>query len=460
MALGSKQTAVTLPLIVLLYEWYFFQDLATVWLKKNFKYFLVPVAVLCLIAFVYLGDKNIDRILTAYEQQDFTILERVLTQFRGVIFYISLIMYPHPSRLNLDHHFTVSHSLVDPITTLLSLLIILWLMGLAFYLARRNRLISFGILWLFINLALESSAFWLAMVFEHRLYSPMFGFALIVPYLVLYFLSNRQPWAVIISVVIILSFGTATYLRNRVWQDSITLWSDVLSKNPQSHRAHNNLGLALAVQGRLDEAIAHYAKALQIKPELARAFNYVKLHNNWGVALMAQGKLKKAIAHYLEAMQINSSCADTHNNLGLALATQGRLDEAMGHYAEALRINPDHVDARCNLGNAFASQGKLLEAIRHYTEALRINPSHAKAHNNLGSALARQGKLNDAIGHFSEALQIDPRNAKAHCNLGIALMNQNRITEAISHFSEALRINPEYAKAYMNLKNALKLQKK
>jgi len=384
LALGSKQIAITLPLIVIIYEWYFFQDLDTGWLRGNVKYFLMLIVILCVLVVIYQGTNPIDRILAAYEHRDFTLWERVLTQFRVVIFYISLIFYPDPSRLNLLHHFTTSHSVLDPITTLFSMLTILVFVSLAFVFARRNRLISFCILWFFISLVLESSIIGLEMVYEHRLYLPMLGPALIISYLVFHLPFKRSAWGVVISSAIILSLGTAAYKRNMVWKDEVTLFLDCVKKSPQKARPHNNLSQAFLNQGNYREAERQAAEALLIKPDYDNA----------------------------------------QNNLGAALLQQGKISEAVQHLSEALRINPDYGDAHSNLGVALLSEGKVMEAVNHFSAALRIKPHNAETHNNLAVALIKQGKIEEAIKHLSEALRINPKYENARINLSIAVGEQ------------------------------------
>ena len=522
MALGSKEIAVTLPLIVLLYEWWFFQDLQLYWLRANWKYFFLIFVVAGLMAFIYLGGSPVDTILRTYEQRDFTILDRGLTQFRVLVFYISLLIFPHPSRLNLLHNISISHSLFEPITTLFSLGIIAGLIGFAIYMANRERLVSFCILWFFVNLVIESSLIGLEIIYEHRLYLPMFGFALLLSYLLFHSLLNRRLLAMGLSICIILSLGTATYLRNGVWKDNLIFWSDVVSKNPQNHRAHvalgnvlkdmgrkreaieqyeealrikadyvkghNNLGIALEEQGRIEEAIEHYYEALRIRPGIAetnynlgnalasqRRFkeaishyeeairikpDYAKAHNGLGSALKAQGRIKEATSHYEEALRIRSDYASAHNNLGVILLRQGKLREAIGSYEKALRIRPSYAEAHYNLGNALASQRRFKEATSHYEEALRIRPDYASAHNNLGVILLRQGKLKEAEGYFSNAIRISPGIAEVHNNLGVALLRQEKLTQAIEHFSEAVRIKPNYEEAQKNLEAALRNTRK
>lgn len=454
LALSSKEIAVTLPFLLFLYEWYFVQDLSIVWLRRNMKYFLASLVILCLLAYVYIGDKPLDAILATYQWRDFTIRERVLTQFRVIVFYVGLLLYPHPSRLNVTHPFPVSQSLLEPVSTLFSLLFVLGLIGVSIYLARPKRVVSFCILFFLIHLAVESSVIGLEMVFEHRLYLPMLGFALVVSYLLFCLFSRRPYWSAGVSILIVASLGTGTHARNGIWQDRVTLWTDSVSKAPESPRAHNNLGLALMGRGETDDAITHFSEALKIKPDHAAA------HNNMGVAFLEKGDLDPAVRHFSLALQVQPQMWDARNNLGLALMDQGRLDEAASHFARALTINPDMAEAHFNLGTALKKQGRLEAAIGHFSEALRIQPEYAEAHNNLGIAMARARSLEDSVGHFSEAVRLQPGMAEAHNNLGLALAHQGYLKQAIGHFSAALRIKPDYADARHNLDLTLKEQHK
>lgn len=381
LALGSKEIAATLPFIILLTEWYFFQDLSLNWLRQDLKYLLLPGILLVLVALIFLGSSLFERIITGCGNRDFTVYERLLTQFRVVIFYITLLLYPHPSRLNLNHYIKTSHSLLDPSTTVVSLLIILVLLALAIYLARRERLISFCILWFLINLVIESSVICLEMIFEHRLYLPMFGFSLLLSYLLFCFMRRRRICAILISLSIVLSLGTATYLRNMTWQDAVTLWSDSVSKSPQYYRPHYNLALALQRRSNVKEALEHYSEAVRLKPD------YVQAHVNLGIALGQQGKLKEAIMRFSEALRISPDYAKAHENLGAALVEQGRLREAVEHCSEALRLKPGSAKIHYNLGVALARQEKFQEAAQHLSEALRIEPGYNEARRNLKRAL-------------------------------------------------------------------------
>jgi Flp pilus assembly protein TadD len=379
LSLGSKEIAATLPFVIFLYEWYFFQKLSWNWLRRHLLPFAAILMFFAVASYIYLGGHPLEKILMAYEAGNFTLTERVLTEFRVVIYYISLLLFPHPSRLNLDYDFPISHSLIDPLTTVLSLGIITGMIGLAFCLVKKDRLLSFAILWFFGNLVIESSVIGLYIIFEHRSYLPSMLVSMAAVTLSYRYLKPKWLNLVVLCAVAIL-FSFWTYERNGIWRDDVTLWRDCVEKSPKKARPHNNLGNALVRRGKVNEAVGHYIEALRIKP------NYAGAHVNLGIALGKQGKLDRAISHFSEALRIEPADAKTHNNLGFALAIQGRVKEAVSHYSVALQAKPDYAEAHNNLGVALAKQGRLKEAMSHFSEALRIKPSFREARDNMDRA--------------------------------------------------------------------------
>jgi tetratricopeptide (TPR) repeat protein len=249
--------------------------------------------------------------------------------------------------------------------------------------------------------------------------------------------------AVAVGVILAYAMCARDYLH--YWRNSVALWHRTLEVTHDNHLAHDNLGVALADQGKLAEAIVHFSEALRIKPDFANA------HYNLGNALAEQGNLAEAAAHFSQALRIKPDFANAHDSLGIALARQGNLAEAVAHFSEALRIRPDFASAHNDLGVALAEQGKLAEAVAHFSEALRLEPENADAHYGLGAALARQGKLEEAIWEFREALRIEPNAPEYHYNLGLAFEKKGQTGEAALQFEEALRLNPKHQGARQRL---------
>jgi tetratricopeptide (TPR) repeat protein len=350
LAFGSKEIAGTLPFFILLYEWYFFQDLSRSWLKRNLIYAVLILAVFFGVLFAYLGSDPLDEILGTYATRDFTLGQRVLTEFRVVIFYLSLLLWPHPSRLNLEHDFALSYTLFNPVTTVLSVGLIAVLLVLAIYLAPRQRVLSFCLLWFLGNLVIESSVIGLELVFEHRLYLPSMFMILATVLLFCRYVRHRWLQAVLLGVVV-MAGAFATVERNKVWQDELGFYRDCVQKSPRKARVHDALGGALFDQGRAQEAIAHYKESLRLDPDYASA------HYNLGIALAERGDAYEAIKHYEEALRINSKDASVYTNLGIELYFLGKVDAAVEHYFKALKINPDFENAHIQLGVAFAGSG-------------------------------------------------------------------------------------------------------
>jgi tetratricopeptide (TPR) repeat protein len=409
LAFGSKEITATLPFFMILYEWTFLGEDRQFTIKNKGLVLIGAFFFFILLALLFTGMAPVHEIMARFSQRDFTVGQRVLTELRVVIFYISLIFWPHPSRLNLDHDFSLSHSLIDPITTLLALIAIFSAIAAAIYLAKKAPLISFGILWFFGNLVIESSIIPLEIIFEHRTYLPSIIFILMLVSLA--FQIIRPKWLCLTLLFIVISaLAVGTYERNKVWASAVAIWQDSVSKSKRKARPYNNLGVALATADRRDEAVEMYRIALQIKPDYA-------------------------LAHY---------------NLGYTLAKNGQFDEGLFHFKESLRINPRHKEVYNDLGVTLIMQGRLDDAIDYLLKALRLSPEYAPAHNNLGIALARQNNLTEAVHHYQEALRHDPEYAEAHNNLGYALQRQGKFEAAHHHFGEALRINPDYVAARKN----------
>ena len=172
----SKENVAILPLFIVLYEFYFFQNFDLSPRGKRILFALIgSLLVLGAFGFVLWGKRYIDLTIEGFQDRPFTMLERVLTQPRVVLYYVTLLVFPHPSRFNLDYDFPISKTLLNPPTTLISILIIAGLIGYSIWTAKKRPVLSFCILWYFGNLVIESSIFPLEMVYEHRLYLPAVG---------------------------------------------------------------------------------------------------------------------------------------------------------------------------------------------------------------------------------------------------------------------------------------------
>jgi protein O-mannosyl-transferase len=236
------------------------------------------------------------------------------------------------------------------------------------------------------------------------------------------------------AAVIICGLGFLTWRQTQVWHDPERLWNYVLSTTGESLFARNNLGNALAAQGRFDEAIDQFQKALKIDP------NDVDAAYNLGNTLAQQGNFEAAGKQLEHALQIKPDNAMAAYDLGNVRVRQKRFDEAIDQFRNALKSDPALARANYNLAQIFSQQGKLDEAIRNYRLVLRSDPAHVKARYYLAVALAEQGDFQGAGKEFQESLRIEPNLAEAHAGLARALTAQGNKDEAVWHYQEAVRL--------------------
>ena len=446
LALGTKQNAATLPFFIIVTELLFLGRHSLSVEKRKLGFFMLLGGVFIIIAWVYLGPSFIDRMAQSYRWRGWTPYERVLTELRVVIFYLSLLLYPHPSRLNLDHDFSVSHSLFSPFSTFGSFLFIAGLLSLAIFLVRRNRFIAYALFWFLGNLVIESSVIPLELVFEHRMYLPSMGIFMLVAGVGVGVGSGvwrRGVIGVMMVVTVLCSYWT--YERAFVWRGPFSLWMDAVQKSPHKARPHNNLGNAYEKKGVLNKAITECKKALAIDP------NYRDAHNNLGLAYNEKGMVNEAITECKKALAIDPNFREAYYNLGTVYAHKGQTDEAIAAYKRAIAINPNDAKTHYNLGNAYATKGQTDEAIAAYKRAIAINPNYAMANNNLGSSYDSKGQTEEAIAAYKRAIAINPNFPEVYYNLGNAYAHKGETEEAITAYKRALAIDPNRAKTHYNL---------
>ncbi|MBC2717953.1 MAG: tetratricopeptide repeat protein [Desulfobacteraceae bacterium] len=470
LAVLSKPNAATLPVMILLYEWFFFKDLRFDWLKRRFIWIAVVICLVCVFSIMFLGNSPVDRILSAYTRRDFTLSQRMLTEFRVVIYYISLIFYPHFKRLNLDYNYPLSDSFITPLTTFPALLSILGLIGMVVYSARKEPFLGFGILWFLVTLVIESSVIGLEIIFEHRTYLPsMF----LIPAVVILFYRNIRPqWVVIVALCLLIFFGAyGTFQRNAVWQDEIRLWEDCVQKSPEKSRPHYNLGCVLVKRNLFDKTITHFSKAAQLNPghsdthynlgyamaqkelygpaidQFFKALvldpDYAEAHNNLANALSKIGRSDSALKHYREAVRLESDNAYFHTNLGKELFAQNLIDEAISHFRRSYQLKPKNLENLNKLGYSLFSRGNVDEAMSFYRKALQLSPNNGETHGKIGDLLVEKKDFKNAIIHYIKALEINSSDAQSHYNLGIAFYKMGRLDQARKHFAIAARISPD-----------------
>ena len=454
LSLLSKEVGITLPLMLLAYEYLFHRSDYRGYMKNFVRYqslFWSPVVGYLIMRKVLFGKAVITLSWAAFWEgggMDRSIYINILTQIKvTVIYYIKFFFLP--VGLSIVHDMAGVSGIGDP-TVLLSLVIVVVFIGTAVFVSRKHRIISLGILWFFITLLPETILPLNLIVNEHRTYLPVAGFALAGGYGVdaLLALNPRKERKVLIAgmaLVIIILLGTGTILRNQTWRDGYSLWSDAVKKAPESFRAHNALGEIFYETGDMNKALLEMQKASSIAPQ------FTPIHVDLGVMYQKAGALKKAIQEYQIAIQLDPESYESHTNLGFIYITLGWLDMAVEELKISVRLKPDQVEAYNNLGLAYAKLEMPDEAINAYKGALKQNPGDSAVLNNLGNIYSDRGRLMEAVDSYRAALRINPGYTEVYYNLGLAYAGNGMLDEAIEELKAAIKQKPDYLAALRTL---------
>ncbi len=460
LAMKTKEIAFMLPVSIVLYEFIFFKGT----LQRRILYLIPLILTMLIIPLTLiditkpLGELIGDASEATVGASTLTRWQYLMTSLRVVVTYIRLLFLP--VNQNLDYDYPVYNSFLN-IDVFLSFVFLVMIFGLNVYIFFRYRdslppirLISFGVIWFFMNLSLESSIIPLNnVIFEHRLYLPSMGIFLAVCtfffVLIEKFKDNFKVYKTVVSafvvVVVVVVLTGASYTRNMVWKDEITLWEDVVSKSPKKVRGYNNLGNAYLSDNFTEKAIKQYKTAIELD------WNHANAHNNLGKAYQSLGLLDMAVKEYKIAIELNPDLSSAYNNLGYALKEKGFIDEAIEYYQQAIRLDPLLIKAHYNLGYAYKSKGLIEKAIKHYQIAIKLDNTIPEIHNNLGNAYRSNGLIDKAIEEYKIAIKLAPPYSEPHINLGNSYFSKGLIDMAIEEYKIAIKINPQIAEAYYNL---------
>jgi tetratricopeptide (TPR) repeat protein len=396
-ALGllSKTVIATLPAAILVIFW---------WKrgKLSWRRDLLP-----LIPFFLLGTAAglftawVERNLVGAEGSDFnySIVERILIAGRAIWFYLAKLFWP------LDLIFVYPRWQVSQMVWWQYLFpaALLFLLAVLGWLSRWWRAPLAGMFFFVVTLLpvlgfLNVYPFRYSLVADHFQYLASVGIMVPVASGIALQLKHWQLWrhptGFVICAALLAWLTILTWRQSAMYSDVETLWRTTIERNPTAWMAHNNLGAFLLRAGKVDEAIVHFRKALEIKAD------HVEAQANLGNALLQEGELDNAIAEYDKALEIKPDYAEVHYNLGNVLLRKGQVDQAIAHYEKALAIKPDYADVHNNLGIVLLQKGQVDEAIAHYQRAIEINPQDVQARANLAWALATspQTPMLKAIG--------------------------------------------------------------
>lgn len=364
--MASKETAVVIPVLVLVYDRTFLAPSWAAALRAHPRYYTGLAATWLLLAALVLGTDSRGAsagLASALPWPDYAV-----TQLWAFGHYLRLIVCPDP--LIFDYGTLQVHDL-----TRLALPAFVLVAILAFTL--RRSLLRFGSLAFFLLLAPTSLVpVATQTVAEHRLYLALTIPAVLVA-LALHRLLSRR--ILFLAGPLAAALALATFARNTDYRTAISLWADTAAKLPTNARAHYNLAVhLLADSPARNPARATLALAETLRLEPTHPLAPAKL----GATLLELGRPAEALAPLQTAARLAPDSASAHYQLAAALISSGRTGEALPHLAAAVRLNPTHAAARYNYGRALVEARRYAEALAEFDEAVRLDPADASVRAN------------------------------------------------------------------------------
>ncbi len=405
LAVGSRESALGLPLVLCLCEWFVRDGLTR----------RVPLALgLCVAAaVVWLG---LGRALALHE---------------------SLAVWPLPARLSLAHDLGGSPFALAAATALQALLL-----GAAIAGARRYRIASFALLWFLCVHAAEAAFAADPLAAEHRNYLALAGPALAVGWALFASVARGLGVATALSLLAVTALGAATHARNELWLDPAALWDDAVAESPRDAAARLERGALFAQAGRPDEALADFDEAVRLAPDSARA------RARLAASLADAGRAREALPHAREAVALDAASAAAHAALGRIEAELGRLEAAAAAFTRALALGETGLERR--LGDTLVRLRRFEEALPHYRAAIARDPGDDDARTGAGAALVELGRARDALAYLEPAVESQP-NPHYLVHFADALWQLGDARGAIDAVSIAVRVAPDWRGATSRL---------
>jgi len=466
LALMSKPMAVSLPVVLLILDWYPFRRLRSVKTALTLLVEKLPFIMFSLIssALTILAQRAWGALV---EIQTLPLSSRLLIAAQALLMYLWKMAvprdlvpyYPYPKDISLiSVDFLLSIALVVGLTVFCIIIAKRHKLGLAawsYYVV--TLLPVLGIM----QVGSQSMA-------DRYTYLPSLAPFLIVAagaswgYEKAIILSRSKSMVMALfltaGVVALAGLSLLSIRQMHIWENGLSLWSYVIEKEPdKASLAYTNLGSAYQKMGQLDRAMENYDKAITLDP------NDYLAYTNRGVILDKMGESDRALESYGKAVISNPGDYKAYFNRGLLYDKMGRIAEAIEDFEMALRLNmmdPGTVAwAHNNLGILYGKAGMYDRSIAEFNIAIAIDPNNPITFNNRGFAYAYNGQDRKAIEDFTKAIILDQNYASAYFQRGDAYLRTGNKELAIADFQKGCDLGDMYACSALQAARMIKPQK-
>jgi tetratricopeptide (TPR) repeat protein len=444
-ALFSRITAVTLPLILFLIDYFSERRFTTkVFVEKiPFLFLSVGFGVVEIVVFQHQGILKIPGSIS--------IVNQVFLGFFALSTYI--LKFVAPFHLSAIYPFPGDSTQALPVLYYLSPVFILGLGYIIYRSTRKYRAILFGSLFFLVNIILMFQIQILTQGIGFRAdrfsYMSYIGFCFLAGWTIEQIVQKKPELKNLVmgvSAIILILFSTLTFTRTKVWENDFTLWNDTISKYPEEvSKSYGNRGIAFTSIGQWNEAISDFTKVIAIDPKYS--WGYL----DRGEAYQHTNQWDKSIEDLSTAIRIDSNSQEGLAGRGFAYGVMGLNEKAIDDLSRAIQINPKYAKGYSNRGVTYSNMGLYDKAVADLSKAIELDTAHYDAYLNRSIAYGKLNRWDEAIIDGQKALKFHPDNAGLHDKIGYYYLGKGDLLQAEEEFKKAINIDITGFDPYLGL---------
>jgi len=437
LGLSTKESAVVLPALLLLTDYLLVTKDRTfrlARLKYHAPFFLI-IGLLLVLYIPYISNPSADAIRPWSTH--------ISTELRVIARYLGLLVMP--IGLTIDH--SVKPSLIMDGRVIFSLLLFLCLFAAAFYLRKTRPLITFSILWFFINMApflvIKLNDF----MAERWVYAASIGFSIALAELLMLVARRYRGIGIALIAAVFVTASAMTVMRNQVYANQVTLWQDAARKAPDNYRPFSNLSRAYRENG-------NQAKAIECALEsIKQADNRVpvKAYINLAAAYADQGEYQKAEDALKAVERYADGQFEYHNNRGVIAMKREQYPQAIQSFLRADELHPGSPTILFLLASCYEKLEQQENAKRYYLLTTQAMPNNGTEFMNQGVAFYKRGESQQALARFFEAVHADPQDVTLRLYLANYLRSAGHGDEAFKQYAAAANMAPDFVPARVGM---------
>ncbi|OGS21216.1 MAG: hypothetical protein A2252_05970 [Elusimicrobia bacterium RIFOXYA2_FULL_39_19] len=431
MALLSKEMAVILPAILMMYLITLKNNNLMSSLKKTSVYWFISILHLLFI-FTFIKRGGVEPVTDF----NFLYILGVAGQYVGLL-YVPLQLFTE--RLYI---YFVDY-----------LFLALFAGALIYFIIKKKMFAVFALGWIFIAMlpVLYIEPLISRPIAEQRLYIPSVGLSMLISGYVNFdgnfSLRTVNNYFALFIVLTTILFSYMTISRNFQWESPLKFWSLTVLQSPESFRAHNNLAIAFERMNKLDYAMNEYSKALELYPESS------DIKSNIGVVYYKNNDIDKAKSIFADVLKEESENITSLNGIAKINEKEGEYEKAIEGYSQIIKIQPYNYEAYNSIGVVNLKLGDNDKALEYFQKGLEYNKEASRIYYNIGMLYLKMNLTNESVEMFNNVLKYDNNNTDAMNNLGIIYGMLGKPENSVEYFKKTINLNPNYYQAHYNLGN-------